>query len=186
MDKNYEKENQNLAMQIDPLKTKMGKTYLKGLQFAIEIGSVSISMLQRKLEVGYHIGGKIYDWMIEKGYVRDDKSYIKTTLITQQEFDELLQKTGISLKNKREKKRTVDEDLYKASLRYAIKLKTISEDKIRDAFAICKVRARAVIEQMENDGYIKCGYKKVEILITKEKFEQIYGEKLWDLEKTIA
>ena len=174
---------------INPLKTKMGKTYLKGLQIAVETGAVSIVILQRKLEVGYLIGGQILDWMIEQGYVRDDKSYLKTTLMTKEEFEELLQKTGISLKTKREKQSTVDEALYKACLRLAIRQNTISEGMLQDAFAICKVRARAVIENMEQDGYIKYIWQttdnnfeylrnKYKILITKEQFEEVYGEQL--------
>ena len=170
---NAEKEKK-----IDPLKTKMGKTYLKGLQIAVETGSISIVILQRKLEVGYAIGGQILDWMIEKGYVRDDKGYLKTTLMAQEEFDELLHKTGISLKTKREKQSTVDEALYKACLRYVIKKNTVSEGRLQDAFAICKVRARTVIEKMDLDGYIKCHWNNIEILITKEQFEKIYGEQL--------
>ena len=99
---NIEKEKK-----IDPLKTKMGKTYLKGLRIAVETGAISIVILQRKLEVGYVVGGQILDWMIEKGYVRDDTGYLKTTLMAQEEFDELLHKTGISLKTKRASKTVV-------------------------------------------------------------------------------
>jgi DNA segregation ATPase FtsK/SpoIIIE-like protein len=170
---NIEKEKK-----IDPLKTKMGKTYLKGLQIAVETGSISIVILQRKLEIGYAIGGQILDWMIEQGHVRDDESYLKTTLMAQEEFEELLAKTGISLKSKREKQSVVDDDLYKACLRFAIKKNTVSEGKLQDAFAICKVRARTVIEKMDLDGYIKCHWNNTEILITKEQFEKIYGEQL--------
>ena len=76
-----------------PLKTKDCKTYLKGLQIAVESGAVSIVMLQRKLTVGYVKGGEILDWMIENGYVKDDaNSYLKTTLITEEQFEELLQR----------------------------------------------------------------------------------------------
>ena len=169
---------ENNEKKIDPLKTKMGKTYLKGLQIAVETGAISIVILQRKLEVGYVVGGQILDWMIEQGYVKDDKGYLKTTLITQEEFEELLARTGISLKTKREKQSVVDDDLYKACLRFAIKKNTVGEGKLQDAFAICKVRARAVIEKMEIDGHIKRHWNKTEILITKEEFEEIYGEKL--------
>jgi hypothetical protein len=170
-----------------PLKTKECKTYLKGLQIAVESGAVSIVMLQRKLSVGYVKGGEILGWMIESGYVRDDaNSYLKTTMITEEQLEELLQKTGISLKTKREKQSIVDEDLYKACLRFVIKNNTVSGGRLQDAFAICKVRAGAVIERMEQDGYIK--YKlgndeifprlsnRYKILITKEQFEKIYGE----------
>ena len=95
-----------------------------------------------------------------------------------EEFDELLHKTGISLKTKREKQSTVDEALYKACLRFVIKENTVSEGRLQDAFAICKVRARTVIEKMDLDGYIKCHWNNIEILITKEQFEEIYGEQL--------
>ena len=74
---------------IDPLKTEMGKTYIKGLQIAVETGAISIVILQRKLNIGYVIGGQILDWMIEKGYVRDDKSYLKTTLMAKEDFEEI-------------------------------------------------------------------------------------------------
>ena len=171
-------EDVEKVKKIDPLKTKMGKTYLKGLQIAVETGAISIVVLQRKLEVAYAIGGQILDWMIEQGHVRDDESYLKTTLMTQEEFEELLAKTGISLKSKREKQSVVDDDLYKACLRFAIKKNTVSEGKLQDAFAICKVRARAAIEKMETEGHIKCHWNMTEILITKEEFEKIYGEQL--------
>ena len=171
---NIEKEKK-----IDPLKTKMGKTYLKGLKIAVETGAISIVILQRKLEVGYVIGGQILDWMIEKGYVRDDKGYLKTTLMTQEEFDELLQRTGVSLKTKRERQRTVDDALYKACLRLVIKKNHVSEKMLKDAFAIGSVRAIAVISKMDMDGYLG-GFKNLqrEILITKEDFKELYGEDL--------
>jgi DNA segregation ATPase FtsK/SpoIIIE-like protein len=157
------------------------------LKIAVETGAVSITILQRKLDIGYKDAGEILDWMTEQGYIKEEPdSYLKTTLITEEQFEELLQKTGISLKTKREKQSIVDDDLYKFCLRFAIKNNTISEGILQDAFAICKVRASAVIERMEQDGYIK--YKlgndeifprlsnRYKILITKEQFEEIYGE----------
>ena len=68
--------------------------------------------------------------------------------------------------------------MYKACLSFAIKQNTVSEGRLQDAFAICKVRARTVIEKMDLDGYIKSHWNKIEILITKEQFEKIYGEQL--------
>ena len=167
-------------VKIDPLKTKDCKTYLKGLQIAIESGAVSIVMLQRKLSVGYVKGGEILGWMIENGYVKDDaNSYLKTTLITEEQFEELLQRTGVSLKTKRERQRTVDDALYKACLRLVIKKNHVSEKMLKDAFAIGSVRAIAVISKMDMDGYLG-GFKNLqrEILITKEDFKELYGEDL--------
>lgn len=71
-------------------------------------------------------------------------------------------------------------------MRLAIRQNTISEGRIREAFAICNVRAKAVIDYMEQDGYIKYIlqreetnfeflWNKYKILITKEKFKEIYG-----------
>lgn len=164
-------------VKIDPLKTKECKTYLKGLRIAVEVGAVSIAMLQKKLSVNYKGACKILDWMIVQDYVKDDaNSYLKTTLITEEQFEELLQKTGVSLKTKREKQRTVDDALYKACLRLAIKKNRVSEKMLKDAFAIGNVKAIAVISKMDMDGYIGIKDLQYEILITKEDFKELYGE----------
>lgn len=43
--------------------------YLEGLKYAVECGTVSISMLQRRLSVGYPKAGHIIAWMEENGFI---------------------------------------------------------------------------------------------------------------------
>ena len=43
--------------------------YLEGLKYAVQVGTVSISMLQRRLSVGYPKAGHIIAWMEENGFI---------------------------------------------------------------------------------------------------------------------
>ena len=160
-------------------RTKQGKMYLKGLHLAVEAGAISGMVLQKKLEIDSKTACQMVNWMVEHGFVKDDAgaNCLKTTLMTEDEFEELRQTLGYSLKTKREKQRTVDESLYKASLRLAIRRNTINESMLKDAFAIGSIKASAVMAKMREDGYIGMvkGVRR-EILITKEKFEELYGE----------
>lgn len=158
----------------------INKLFIKGLKIAVETGAVSITILQRKLDVGYKDAGEILDWMTEQGYVKEEPdSYLKTTLMSEEDFEELRKQTGYSFKTKREKQRTIDEALYKACLRLAIKKNCVHEKMLKDSFAIGSVRAKAVIDKMQDDGNLG-GFDGLsrKILITKEKFREIYGEEL--------
>ena len=160
------------------MQNKIDKLYVKALKIAVESIAISIDILQRKLEVSYKMACEILNWMIAKEYVKDvADSYLKATLITEDEFKELRKKTGYSFKTKREKQRTVDDALYKACLRLAIKKNCVYERMLKESFAIGSVRAKAVIDKMQEDGYLAefDGLSR-KILITKEKFKEIYGE----------
>ena len=175
----------------DVFRTKEGKLYLKALKLAVDAGAISSLVLQKKLGLDYKSACQMLNWMIEHQLVKDDsgKDSLKTTLISESQFEDFRQLLGYSLKTKREKQSTVDEALYKACLRLAIRQNTISEGRIREAFAICNVRAKAVMDRMEQDGYIKYVlqreegdfkflWNKYKILITKEKFKELYGEEI--------
>ena len=43
--------------------------YIHALKVAVQVGTISISLLQRKLSFGYPKAAKIVDWMTEEGYV---------------------------------------------------------------------------------------------------------------------
>ena len=160
-------------------RTKQGKLYMKGLQLAVDAGAISSEILKKKLSIDYKSACQMLNWMIEHGFVRDDvDSYLKTTQITEEKFEDLLKTTGISLKTKRERQRTVDDVLYKACLRLIIKKNHVSEKMLKDAFAIGSVRAISVIAKMDIDGYIGVKDLRREILITKEKFKELYGEEI--------
>lgn len=162
------------------MENKIDKIYVKGLKSAVESGAISVDILQRKLEISYKLACSILDWMIAQGYIKnDDNSSLKTTLMTEDEFEEFRKQTGYSFKTKREKQRTVDDALYKACLRLAIKKKCVYERMLKEAFAIGRVKAKAVIDKMQDDGYLAefDGLSR-KLLITKEKFKEIYGEDL--------
>lgn len=166
----------------NPLKTNMRKLYLKGLGFAVEVGAVSWLSLSKKVGVDCQTAKEMLSWMIEQGYVKDEfkQDELKTTVMTQVEFDNLLQEEKCSLKSKREKQRTVSDSLYKACLRLAIRQGYVGEGLFKRAFAIGKVRAQAVIDKMNDDGYIFFNMEALRLQpnITKEQFKELYGEEV--------
>lgn len=67
-----------------------GELFVRALKLVVEKNSASISMLQRKLSIGYHRAGEILEWMEKKGYV---SAYCgakpREVLITKEEFEKL-------------------------------------------------------------------------------------------------
>lgn len=166
----------------NPLNIPMGKTHFQALRIAVESGAVATFTLQRKLNLDYKTASEILDWLIENGFVKDDsgKDQLKTTLMDPEMFDICLRASGRSLKTKRERQRTVDDALYKASLRLAIRKQRISAKILKEAFAIGSVRAQAVMDKMCEDGFIYSSFlcDASKIFITKEKFKEMYGEEI--------
>ncbi len=64
--------------------------YIKALAIAVQLGSASISLIQRKCSVGYNHAGKIMEWMEIMGYVSpfDGKAKARTVLLSKEEFEE--------------------------------------------------------------------------------------------------
>ena len=64
--------------------------YIEALKYAIQTGSASISMLQRKCSVGFNKAGKIIEWMEEMHYIAefDGSPKPRKTLLTKEEFEE--------------------------------------------------------------------------------------------------
>lgn len=67
---------------VDPL-------YIKALAVVVKLGRVSISLIQRKCQIGYSHAGKIVEWMENMGYISDfdSKTRTRTILITKEEFE---------------------------------------------------------------------------------------------------
>lgn len=62
--------------------------YIEALDIAITSGQVSISMIQRKLSVGYNKAGRIIEWMEHMGYISAfDGAKARRILITREEFE---------------------------------------------------------------------------------------------------
>ena len=168
--------NLKQIMEDSVFKSKQGKLYIKGLKIAVDVGAVSIYLLQKKLNINYNTAVMMLDWMINLNIVKDEyeKNSLKKMLMTKCQLDDLVKNLGYSLKTKRERQRTVDEALYKACLRLIIKQNYVSEKMLKDAFAIGTVKANAVISKMDVDGWIEINNLQWQILITKEKFEEIF------------
>ena len=65
------------------------QVYIEALRHVIQIGSASISMIQRKCSVGYNKAGRIIEWMEEMGYISTfDGAKARKVLITPEEFEE--------------------------------------------------------------------------------------------------
>ena len=154
------------------------REFLRALKHAVDVGAVSTLSLQRNFKIDHQTACAMMEWMVAQGSVKDEggKDALKTTLMSEESFEKYIQETGRSLKTKEERRTTVDDGLYKACLRLAIRRQKVDEKMLSDAFAICKVRANAVIQKMSHDGFIKfdCGVWSVRI--TQEQFETLYPE----------
>lgn len=67
----------------------VGPEYIKALAIVVNLGSASISLIQRKCAVGYNHAGKIIEWMELMGYISpfDGKAKARTVLLTKEEFE---------------------------------------------------------------------------------------------------
>ena len=63
---------------------------LKVLELVVESNTVSISMIQRRFQIGYARAGNIVDWMEQKGYVSgNDGSIYRKVLITKKDLENI-------------------------------------------------------------------------------------------------
>lgn len=63
--------------------------YIHALKIAVQMGTISISLLQRKLSFGYPKAAKIVDWMSDEGYVVTSQiGKQKQVILTMDEFIE--------------------------------------------------------------------------------------------------
>ena len=62
---------------------------IQALRLVVKCGSASISLLQRKCEIGYNHAGKILEWMEAMGYVApfDGRARARKVLLTKEEFE---------------------------------------------------------------------------------------------------
>lgn len=66
----------------------LDKLYIQALQLVVETQQASISMLQRKLSIGFNRAGEIIDWMEACGYITPfDGVNARKVLLTKERFD---------------------------------------------------------------------------------------------------
>ncbi len=65
--------------------------YIEALKMAVEMGNISISLIQRRLKsCGFNKAARIYDWMVAKGYVLNSQGgKQKQVTLSPEEFEEL-------------------------------------------------------------------------------------------------
>ena len=70
---------------------KVPDYYIEALKIAVETGTISISLIQRRLKsCGFPKAAKIYDWMVAKGYVLNSQGgKQKQVTLSPEEFNEL-------------------------------------------------------------------------------------------------
>lgn len=150
----------------------LDETYIEALRCVILSNSASISMIQRKVGIGYNLAGRIIEWMEDMGYVSPfDGETARKVLITKEQFEALY---GPLDKNAQS---TQINALYIEALRFAITQNTVSISIIQRKFNVGFNHAGKIVEWMEDMGYISPfdGAKARKVLITKEQFEALYG-----------
>ena len=74
---------------VDPL-------LYQAIELAVQDGQTSISMLQRRLRIGYSRAGRLVDEMTRRGILSQaDGSKPRQVLITREELEELNQSAGL-------------------------------------------------------------------------------------------
>ena len=159
-------------------KEKMPKLYLRGLEHGVKVGAVSVASLQKTLKVNRQAACNALLWMIERGFVKDEGGMddLKTVLLRENEFNQMMKERGISLKTKREKQLTVNDALYKICLRFAIRRGTVTVQSLVYELAIGRIRAEAVVGKMRRENLLEDDFCRWKVLMTKEKFKELYGE----------
>ena len=73
---------------VETQESEIDAKYIEALRVVIELGTASISTIQRKCSVGYNKAGRIIEWMEEKGYISlFDGANPRQVFITKEEFE---------------------------------------------------------------------------------------------------
>ena len=156
------------------------RLYMRGLQTAVEVGSVSCMMLQKKFNVEHRTAFEMLTWMIQQGFVKNDSGtdQFKTTVMTKAEFDEYAKAQGFSTKKKRSRAVMVNDPLYKASLRWMLRQNKISIEVLKQGLMVSNTKAQKIMSRMREDGYIRHVFPsgEVKIMLTREKYKELYEE----------
>ncbi len=175
----------------------LDEDYYAALALLITYGSASISLLQRKLFIGYNRAGEIMSWMEKNGYVTEYNSAApREILITKEEFRDLYKKTFQKewVDQKEEKAQApvgapivkdepfayeneVDERYYKALLVMA-EYQSASIALVQRKCALGYALAGKIIDWMEYNGYVSAfdGSKARNVLISLDEAKRIYEE----------
>ena len=159
------------------------------MKLAAENGKITISVLQRKLGMGYTSAAKTIEDLEKCGYIESDDGKSFRISKTAEDFEKDFGK----VKNTRECESEVDEFLspvfgrsnipearIRDAMRTAIKGNSVSISLLQRKFCIGYPAAGKLIDELMDRGYISrpedaSGYR---VLMTAEEFEKIFGEEL--------
>lgn len=75
---------------------QVSEDYIKALRFAVETKSISISLIQRRLGYGFPKAAKIFDWMMNQGFVLNSQTgKQKQVVLSIEEFEKKFGKYDI-------------------------------------------------------------------------------------------
>ena len=179
---------------------KLDEMYVKALEHVVREGIASIAFIQRRCKVGYSRGGKILDWMEEQGFVgpfngektrevfatMKDVETLKLKLENGEDIgrkEEVLQPSAYDIISSYQLPKTVEENpslldkLYIHALQIVVESQQVSISMLQRKLVIGYNKAGEIIEWMEACGYISPfdGVKARKVLLTKERFDAIYG-----------
>ena len=155
----------------------------KAMSVAISANNISISILQRKLGIGFPKAAKILDVLIGKGYVSESiDNNTRKIFMTKEQFEETFGepvREYISASGHSQPAKT-DEELIKKAMRFAIIANNISISGLQRKFGIGFPKAGELIDSLVEKGYVSesIDNKTRKIFMTKEQFEETFGEPL--------
>ena len=79
-----------LPQSVEENPALLNKVYLRALQLIVEKNSVSLTMLQKKLDISYNKAWQILEWMCACGYITAfEGSKPRKVLITKEHFESI-------------------------------------------------------------------------------------------------
>ncbi len=90
-EKTMEEEKIEQASAEEQEVAEVDEIYYEALGVVVEIGTASLSTLQRKCSIGYNRAGKIVEWMEANGYVEPfNGARARKVLLSQQAYEEIM------------------------------------------------------------------------------------------------
>lgn len=91
----------------------MEDVYLQALKYCMETGMASVSHIQSRFPIGYIKSCKIIDWMESRGFISCGQNGEQKVIITQEEFNKLMEQTKIEQISTEETYKEVEEKVDK-------------------------------------------------------------------------
>ncbi|MBQ8343387.1 MAG: hypothetical protein IJY21_04695 [Clostridia bacterium] len=138
--------------------------YVRALRCVIEAQSASLSMIQRKCNVGYNRAGKIMQWMEERGYVSPfNGAKTREVLLTKEDFEMLFDG-----ENEQEKA----DSIFLEGLEFAVENGKVSLSLLQRRCGFSFAEGTKVLSWLEKSGYTSSaeGGKPRSVYISKEEF----------------